>query len=179
MPRLKDAYISETVPALMKKFNYKNIMQVPRLEKIVINMGLGDTKDNPKGLDSAVADLTVITGQKPVVTKAKKSVANFKVRTGMKVGAKVTLRGKRMYEFADRLLNVALPRVRDFRGVPDTSFDGRGNFSMGLKEQLVFPEIVYDNIDKIRGMDIIMVTTAKTDEEARELLALLGMPFKR
>lgn len=179
MPRLKDAYISEAVPALMKKFNYKNIMQVPRLEKIVVNMGLGDTKDNPKGLDSAVDDLKTITGQKPVVTKAKKSVANFKVREGMKIGAKVTMRGDRMYEFADRLMSVALPRVRDFRGVPDTSFDGRGNFAMGLKEQLVFPEIVYDNVDKIRGMDIIMVTTAKTDEEARELLALLGMPFKR
>jgi large subunit ribosomal protein L5 len=179
MPRLKDAYISEVVPALMKKFNYKNIMQVPKLEKIVVNMGLGDTKDNPKGLDSAVGDLTIITGQKPVVTKAKKSVANFKVREGMKIGAKVTMRGTRMYEFADRLMNVALPRVRDFRGVPDTSFDGRGNFAMGLKEQLVFPEIVYDNVDKIRGMDVIIVTTAKTDEEARELLALLGMPFKR
>jgi large subunit ribosomal protein L5 len=179
MPRLKDAYISEVVPALMKKFNYKNIMQVPRLEKIVVNMGLGDTKDNPKGLDAAVADLATITGQRPVVTKAKKSVANFKVREGMKIGAKVTMRGTRMYEFADRLMNVALPRVRDFRGIPDTSFDGRGNFAMGLKEQLVFPEIVYDNVDKIRGMDIIVVTTAKTDEEARELLTLLGMPFKR
>jgi large subunit ribosomal protein L5 len=179
MPRLKDAYISEAVPALMKKFNYKNVMQVPRLEKIVVNMGLGDTKDNPKGLDSAVDDLTVITGQKPIVTKAKKSVANFKVREGMKIGAKVTMRGNRMYEFADRLMSIALPRVRDFRGVSTTSFDGRGNFAMGLREQLVFPEIVYDNVDKIRGMDIIMVTTAKTDEEARELLALLGMPFKR
>ncbi len=179
MPRLKEAYISEAVPALMKKFNYKNIMQVPKLEKIVVNMGLGDTKDNPKGLDAAVSDLTIITGQKPVVTKAKKSVANFKVREGMKIGAKVTLRGNRMYEFADRLMNIALPRVRDFRGVPDTSFDGRGNFAMGLKEQLVFPEIVYDNVDKIRGMDVIIVTTAKTDEEARELLTLLGMPFKR
>jgi large subunit ribosomal protein L5 len=179
MPRLKDAYVSEVVPALMKKFNYKNIMQVPKLEKIVVNMGLGDTKDNPKGLDAAVADLTIITGQKPVVTKAKKSVANFKVREGMKIGAKVTMRGTRMYEFADRLMNVALPRVRDFRGVPDTSFDGRGNFAMGLREQLVFPEIVYDNVEKVRGMDIIMVTTAQTDEEARELLSLLGMPFKR
>lgn len=179
MPRLKDAYISEAVPALMKKFNYKNVMQVPKLDKIVVNMGLGDTKDNPKGLDSAVNDLTVITGQKPIVTKAKKSVANFKVRTGMKIGAKVTMRGNRMYEFADRLMNVALPRVRDFRGVSATSFDGRGNFAMGLREQLVFPEIVYDNVDKVRGMDIIIVTTAKTDEEARELLALLGMPFKR
>ena len=179
MPRLKDKYTSEALPALMKKFGYKNVMQVPKLEKIVINMGLGDTKDNPKSMDSAVDDLTVIAGQRPVVTKAKKSVANFKVREGMKVGAKVTLRGTRMYEFADRLMSVALPRVRDFRGISPTSFDGRGNFAMGLKEQLVFPEIVYDNVDKIRGMDIIMVTTAQTDEEARELLSLLGMPFKR
>jgi large subunit ribosomal protein L5 len=179
MPRLKDTYVSEAVPALMKKFGYKNVMQVPKLEKIVINMGLGDTKDNPKSMDAAVADLTVIAGQRPVVTKARKSVANFKVREGMKVGAKVTLRGNRMYEFADRLMNIVLPRVRDFRGVSPTSFDGRGNFSMGLKEQLVFPEIVYDNVEKIRGMDIIIVTTAKTDEEARELLALLGMPFRR
>jgi large subunit ribosomal protein L5 len=163
----------------MKKFGYKNVMQAPKLEKIVINMGLGDTKDNPKSLDAAVAELTIIAGQRPVVTKAKKSVANFKVREGMKVGAKVTLRGKRMYEFADRLISVALPRVRDFRGISPTSFDGRGNFAMGLKEQLVFPEIVYDNVDKIRGMDIIIVTTATTDEEARELLTLLGMPFKR
>ena len=179
MPRLKDMYVSEALPALMKKFGYKNVMQAPRLEKIVINMGLGDTKDNPKSLDAAVADLAVISGQRPVVTKAKKSVANFKVREGMKVGAKVTMRGKRMYEFADRLMSIALPRVRDFRGLSTTSFDGRGNFAMGLKEQLVFPEIVYDNVDKIRGMDIIIVTTAKTDEEAQELLALLGMPFKR
>ncbi|MGI5849055.1 MAG: 50S ribosomal protein L5 [Christensenellales bacterium] len=179
MPRLKDTYISEAVPALMKKFGYKNVMQVPKLEKIIINMGLGDTKDNPKSLESAVNDLTVISGQRPVVTKAKKSVANFKLREGMKVGAKVTLRGNRMFEFADRLMNIALPRVRDFRGISSTSFDGRGNFAMGLKEQLVFPEIVYDNVDKIRGMDIIMVTTAQTDEEARELLGLLGMPFKR
>lgn len=179
MPRLKDTYISQAVPALMKRFGYKNVMQVPKLEKIVINMGLGDTKDNPKGMDSAVSDLATISGQRPVVTKAKKSVANFKVREGMKVGAKVTLRGVRMYEFADRLMSIALPRVRDFRGIPSSSFDGRGNFALGLKEQLVFPEIVYDNVDKIRGMDIVMVTTAKTDEEARELLALLGMPFKR
>lgn len=179
MPRLKDTYMSEAVPALMSKFGYKNIMQVPKLEKIVINMGLGDTKDNPKSLDAAVEDLTIISGQKPVVTKAKKSVANFKVREGMKIGAKVTLRGTRMYEFADRLMNIVLPRVRDFRGISPTSFDGRGNFALGLKEQLVFPEIVYDNVDKIRGMDIVMVTTAKTDEEARELLTLLGMPFKR
>jgi large subunit ribosomal protein L5 len=179
MPRLKDLYLSEAVPALMKKFNYKNIMQVPKIDKIVINMGLGDTKDNPKGMDAAVNELTIISGQKPIVTKAKQSVANFKIREGMKVGAKVTLRGNRMYEFADRLMNVALPRVRDFRGISSTSFDGRGNFAMGLKEQLVFPEIIYDNVDKIRGMDIIIVTTAKTDEEARELLTLLGMPFKR
>lgn len=179
MPRLKDTYINNVVPAMMKKFGYKNIMQVPKLEKIVINMGLGDTKDNPKSLDAAVADLAVISGQKPVVTKAKKSVANFKVREGMKIGAKVTLRGDRMYEFADRLMSIVLPRVRDFRGVSPTSFDGRGNFALGLKEQLVFPEIVYDNVDKIRGMDIVFVTTAKTDEEARELLTLLGMPFRR
>ena len=179
MPRLKDTYINDVVPAMMKKFGYKNIMQVPKLEKIVINMGLGDTKDNPKSLDAAVADLAVISGQKPVVTKAKKSVANFKVREGMKIGAKVTLRGNRMYEFADRLMSIVLPRVRDFRGVSPTSFDGRGNFALGLKEQLVFPEIVYDNVDKIRGMDIVFVTTAKSDEEARELLALLGMPFRR
>ena len=179
MPRLKDTYINDVVPAMMKKFGYKNIMQVPKLEKIVINMGLGDTKDNPKSLDAAVADLAVISGQKPVVTKAKKSVANFKVREGMKIGAKVTLRGDRMYEFADRLMSIVLPRVRDFRGVSPTSFDGRGNFALGLKEQLVFPEIVYDNVDKVRGMDIVFVTTAKSDEEARELLALLGMPFRR
>ena len=179
MPRLKDIYINDVVPAMMKKFGYKNIMQVPKLEKIVINMGLGDTKDNPKSLDAAVADLAVISGQKPVVTKAKKSVANFKVREGMKIGAKVTLRGDRMYEFADRLMSIVLPRVRDFRGVSPTSFDGRGNFALGLKDQLVFPEIVYDNVDKIRGMDIVFVTTAKTDEEARELLTLLGMPFRR
>ena len=179
MPRLKDTYNSEVIPAMMKKFGYKNVMQVPRLEKVVINMGLGDTKENSKGIESAVQDLTIIAGQKPVVTVAKKSVANFKVREGMKIGAKVTMRGTRMYEFADRLMNVALPRVRDFRGISPTSFDGRGNFAMGLKEQLVFPEIVYDNVDKIRGMDIIIVTTAQSDEEARELLGYLGMPFKR
>ncbi len=177
MPRLKDTYSSEVIPAMMKKFGYKNVMQVPRIEKIVINMGLGDVKENAKGLESAVDDLTIIAAQKPVVTVAKKSVANFKVREGMKIGAKATLRGKRMYEFADRLMNVALPRVRDFRGISPTSFDGRGNFAMGLKEQLVFPEIVYDNVDKVRGMDIIIVTTASSDEEARELLGFLGMPF--
>ena len=179
MPRLKDTYTSEVIPAMMKKFGYKNVNQVPKLEKIVINMGLGDVKENAKGLESAVDDLTVIAGQKPVVTIAKKSVANFKVREGMKIGAKATLRGARMFEFADRLMNVALPRVRDFRGISPTSFDGRGNFAMGLKEQLVFPEIVYDNVDKIRGMDIIIVTTANTDEEAKELLGFLGMPFKQ
>jgi large subunit ribosomal protein L5 len=177
MPRLKDTYNSEVIPAMMKKFGYKNVMQVPRIEKIVINMGLGDVKENAKGLESAVDDLMIIAAQKPVVTVAKKSVANFKVREGMKIGAKATLRGKRMYEFADRLMNVALPRVRDFRGISPTSFDGRGNFAMGLKEQLVFPEIVYDNVDKVRGMDIIIVTTASSDEEARELLGFLGMPF--
>ncbi len=179
MPRLKDTYNSEVIPAMMKKFGYKNVNQVPKLEKIVINMGLGDVKENAKGLESAVDDLTVIAGQKPVVTIAKKSVANFKVREGMKIGAKATLRGKRMFEFADRLMNVALPRVRDFRGISPTSFDGRGNFAMGLKEQLVFPEIEYDNVDKIRGMDIIIVTTAQTDEEAKELLGFMGMPFKQ
>ncbi|MFA5675546.1 MAG: 50S ribosomal protein L5 [Christensenellales bacterium] len=179
MPRLKDMYEKQAIPALVKRFGYKNAMQAPRLEKIVINMGLGDAKDNPKSLDSAVEDLTIIAGQRPVVTRAKKSVANFKVREGMKVGAKVTLRGNRMYEFADRLMNIALPRVRDFRGLSTAAFDGRGNYALGLKEQLVFPEIIYDNVDKIRGMDIVLVTSAKTDEEARELLALLGMPFKR
>ncbi len=178
MPRLKDKYKAEVVPALIKKFEYKNVMQVPKLEKIVLNMGMGDVRDNPKSLDIAVKILTDIAGQKPVVTAAKKSVANFKLREGMKVGAKVTLRGDRMYEFMDKLVNVALPRVRDFRGLSDKSFDGRGNYAMGLKEQLVFPEVNYDDIDKTRGMDIIMVTTAKTDEESRELLHSLGMPFK-
>ncbi len=177
MPRLKDEYKADIVPAMMKKFNYKNINQVPRLEKVVINMGMGDAKDNVKGLESGVADLTVISGQKPVVTIAKRSVANFKVREGMKIGAKVTLRGNRMYEFLDRMISVAIPRVRDFRGLSQKSFDGRGNFAMGFKEQLVFPEVNYDQIDKIRGMDIIVVTTAATDEEARDLLTLMGMPF--
>ena len=177
MPRLKDTYKTEIVPAMMQKFSYKNINQVPRLEKIVINMGLGEAKDNPKALDSAVEDLTVIAGQKPVVTTAKKSVANFKVREGMKIGAKVTLRGDRMYEFIDKMISIAIPRVRDFRGLSPKSFDGRGNFAMGLKEQLVFPEIEYDKVDAIRGMDIIVVTTAQTDEEARELLTQMGMPF--
>lgn len=177
MPRLKDTYKAEIIPAMMQKFEYKNINQVPRLEKIVINMGLGEAKDNPKALDSAVEDLTVISGQKPVVTTASKSVANFKLREGMKIGAKVTLRGDRMFEFIDKLISIAIPRVRDFRGLSPKSFDGRGNFAMGFKEQLVFPEIEYDKVDAIRGMDIIVVTTAKTDEEARELLTQMGMPF--
>ncbi len=179
MPRLKDSYQKEMIPALMQKFQYKNIMQVPKLEKVVINMGMGDIKDNPKLLDSAVNELTIISGQKPVVTVARKSVANFKVREGMKIGAKVTLRGDRMYEFIDKLVSIVTPRVRDFRGLSPKSFDGRGNYAMGFKEQLVFPEIDYDKVEKVRGMDIIIVTTAKTDEEARELLTLMGMPFKK
>ena len=178
VPRLLTTYKEQVIPAMMQKFEYKNVNQVPRLEKIVLNMGLGDCKDNPKGLESAVNDMAVIAGQKPVVTKAKKSVANFKVREGMNVGCKVTLRQARMYEFADKLFSIALPRVRDFRGVSKKSFDGRGNYAMGIKEQLMFPEIDYDSIDKIRGMDIIFVTTANTDEEAQELLRLLGMPFE-
>ena len=179
MPRLLDKYKNEVVPALKEKFNYKNPMQVPKLEKIVINMGVGDVKDNPKALEAAVNELALISGQKPVVTKAKKSISNFKIRQGMNIGCKVTLRGNRMYEFADKLFNIALPRVRDFRGINPNSFDGRGNFSMGVKEQLVFPEIDIDKVEKVRGMDITFVTTAKTDEEAKELLALLGMPFGR
>ena len=178
MEKLREKYEKEVIPALMKKFEYKSIMQVPRLEKIVINIGLGDTRDNPKGLENAVADLTLITGQKPMITKAKKSIAAFKLREGANVGCKVTLRKDKMYDFAYKLFSVALPRVRDFRGVSANSFDGRGNYSMGIKEQLIFPEIEYDKIDKLRGMDIIFVTTAKTDEEAKELLTLLGMPFK-
>ena len=178
MEKLREQYEKEVVPALMKKFNYKSIMQVPKLEKIVINIGLGDTRENPKALDNAINDLSIITGQKPFITKARKSIAAFKLREGANVGCKVTLRKDRMYEFAYKLFNVALPRVRDFRGVSTTSFDGKGNYSMGIKEQLIFPEIEYDKIDKLRGMDIIFVTTAKSDEEARELLALLGMPFK-
>ena len=178
MEVLREQYKTEVVPALMKKFNYKSIMEVPKLEKIVINIGLGETKDNPKALDNAVNDLTIITGQKPVVTKAKKSIAAFKLREGAKIGCKVTLRAGKMYDFVQKLFNVALPRVRDFRGVSSHSFDGRGNYSMGIREQLIFPEIEYDKIDKIRGMDIIFVTTAKTDEEAKELLSLLGMPFR-
>ena len=177
MARLKDKYISEVVPALQQKFNYKNINEVPRLEKIVLNMGLGDCKDNPKGMEVAVAELATISGQKPLVTKARKSIANFKLREGMNVGAKVTLRGARMEEFMDKLVNIALPRVRDFRGVSDKAFDGRGNYALGIREQLLFPEIEYDKVEKIRGMEMIFVTTAKTDEECKELLRLLGMPF--
>ena len=177
MARLKDKYVSEVIPALRQKFQYGNINEVPRLEKIVLNMGLGDCKDNAKSMDIAVNELATISGQKPLVTKAKKSIANFKVREGMNVGAKVTLRNDRMYEFADKLMNIVLPRVRDFRGVSDKAFDGRGNYSLGVREQLIFPEIEYDKIEKIRGMEMIFVTTAKTDEEAKELLRLLGMPF--
>lgn len=179
MARLREIYNNEIVKTLSEKFGYKNIMEVPKLEKIVVNMGLGELKDNPKSLDNALADLTAVTGQKPVVTKAKKSIAAFKLREGMPIGAKVTLRGERMYEFLDRLFNLSLPRVRDFRGINPNSFDGRGNYSMGLKEQLIFPEIEYDKVDKIRGMDIIFVTTAKTDEEARALLTEFGAPFKK
>ena len=172
-------YVNEVAPALMKKFEYKSVMQIPKLEKIVINVGAGEAKDNAKALDAIASDLMQITGQKPVFCKAKKSVANFKLREGMTIGAKVTLRGDRMYEFLDRLLNLALPRVRDFRGINPDSFDGRGNYSMGIKEQLIFPEIDYDKIDKVRGMDICFVTTANTDEEARELLTLMGAPFSK
>ena len=179
MARLKDFYVSDVAPALMKKFGYKSVMQIPKIEKIVINIGLGEAKDNPKVIEAAANDLAIITGQKPVVTKAKKSIANFKLRQGMNIGVKVTLRGEKMYEFIDRLFNVALPRVRDFRGINPNSFDGRGNYSLGIKEQLIFPEIEYDKIDKIRGMDIIFVTTANTDEEGRELLTLMGAPFTR
>ena len=178
MSRLKDFYKDEIVDAMIKKFGYKNIMEVPKLDKIVVNMGVGEAKDNAKALEAAVSDLAIITGQKPVITKAKKSVANFKIREGMNLGCKVTLRSDRMYEFLDRLFSVALPRVRDFRGINPNSFDGRGNYALGIKEQLIFPEIDYDKIDKIRGMDINFVTTAQTDEEARELLKLLGAPFR-
>ncbi len=178
MEILKEQYEKEIIPAMMKKFNYKSVMEVPKLEKIVINIGLGDTKDNPKSLENAMNDIKIITGQSPVVTKSKKAIAAFKIREGIDMGCKVTLRKGKMYDFAYKLFNVSLPRVRDFRGVSKDSFDGRGNYSMGIKEQLIFPEIEYDKIDKIRGMDIIFVTTAKTDEEARELLGLLGMPFK-
>ena len=175
--RLQEKYLSEAVKGLMDKFNYTNVNELPKVEKIVINIGCGDAVTNSKAIDSAVADLTVITGQKPVITKAKKSIAAFKLREGMPIGTKVTLRGVRMYQFLDKFMNIALPRVRDFRGVNPKSFDGRGNYSMGMKEQLIFPEIDYDKVEKVRGMDIIIVTTAKTDEEARELLKLLGMPF--
>ena len=179
MARLRDYYKAEVAPALMKKFEYKSPMQIPKLDKVVINVGCGDAKDNAKVIDSVIKDLTLIAGQKPVPTYAKKSVANFKLREGMKIGAKVTLRGDRMYEFIDRLFNFALPRVRDFKGINPNAFDGRGNYALGLKEQLIFPEIEYDKIEKIRGMDIAFVTTANTDEEARELLTLLGAPFAK
>ncbi len=179
MARLRDKYENEVKPAMIEKFNYKNPMEIPRLVKIVINMGVGEAKENPKVLDAADNDLSLISGQKPVVTRAKKSVAAFKLRAGMPIGTKVTLRGNRMYEFLDKFINIALPRVRDFRGVSANSFDGRGNFAIGIKEQLIFPEIEYDKIDKVRGMDIVINTTAKTDEEARELLRLLGMPFRK
>lgn len=177
--RLQEKYINEITPALLKKFNYASVMQVPRMDKIVINMGVGDAVQNPKVLDSAVADLELISGQKPVVTRAKKSIAGFKLREGMPIGVKVTLRGERMYHFMDKLFNVSLPRVRDFRGVSNKAFDGRGNYTLGLKEQLVFPEIDYDKIDKLRGMDIVFVTTANTDEEGHALLEQLGMPFAK
>ena len=177
--RLKETYVNEVAPALMKKFEYKSVMQIPKLDKIVINVACGEARDNPKVVDAIVSDLSQITGQKPVLCKAKKSVANFKLREGMTIGVKVTLRGDRMYEFLDRFFNLALPRVRDFRGINANSFDGRGNYTMGIKEQLIFPEIDYDKVDKVRGMDICFVTTAKTDEEARELLTLMGAPFEK
>lgn len=179
MSRYKDLYKNEIVDAMTKKFSYKNVMEVPKLDKIVVNIGVGEAKENAKVLDSAVSDLEKITGQKAIITKAKKSIANFKLREGMAIGCKVTLRGDKMYDFADRLINLALPRVRDFRGINPNSFDGRGNYALGVKEQLIFPEIDYDKIDKVRGMDIVFVTTAKTDEEARELLTLFGMPFAK
>jgi len=179
MARLKDYYLKEVAPALMKKFSYKSVMQIPKLDKIIVNVGAGEVKDNPKSMENILSDLSLITGQRPMVCKARKSVANFKLREGMPIGAKVTLRGERMYEFLDRLFNVALPRVRDFRGINPNSFDGRGNYAMGIKEQLIFPEIDYDKIDKVRGMDICFVTTAKTDEEAKELLTLMGAPFEK
>ena len=179
MARLKTMYSADVAPALMKKFNYKSVMQIPKIDKIVINVGCGEARDNPKAVDAIVGDIGKITGQKPVVCLAKKSVANFKLREGMPNGVKVTLRGERMYEFLDRLFNLALPRVRDFRGINPNSFDGRGNYSLGVKEQLIFPEIEYDKIDKVRGMDICIVTTAATDEEARELLSLMGAPFAK
>lgn len=178
MARLKEFYQQEVAPKMMEKFGYKNIMEIPKLEKVVVNMGVGEAIQNSKALDAAVEDLGIITGQKPVVTKAKKSIAGFKLREGMSIGAKVTLRGTKMWEFADKLLNIALPRVRDFRGVSPKAFDGRGNYTLGIKEQLIFPEIEYDKIDKVRGMDVVFVTTAATDEESRELLKLMGMPFR-
>ncbi len=178
MARLKDHYKSEVVPAMMKQFGYNNTMQVPRLEKIIVNMGLGEAIQNVKILESAAAEIGALTGQKPVITKARKSIATFKLRKGMSIGCMVTLRKERMYEFFDRLVNVALPRIRDFRGIPATSFDGRGNFAMGIKEQFIFPEIDYDKIDKVKGMNVVIVTTARTDEEARHLLKLMGMPFR-
>ncbi|GAA0106838.1 50S ribosomal protein L5 [Paraclostridium sordellii] len=177
--RLQEKYVKEVAPALMEKFGYKNVMEIPKLEKIVINMGIGDARENPKGLEAAVAELEIISGQKPVITKARKSVANFKLREGMPVGTKVTLRADKMYYFMDKLVNISLPRVRDFRGVNANAFDGRGNYALGLKEQFIFPEIEYDKVDKVRGMDVIFVTTAKTDEEASELLRLLGMPYSK
>ena len=179
MARLKEAYYETVVDAMTKKFGYKNVMEVPKLEKIVINMGVGEAKENPKVLENAVSDMEIITGQKAVLTKAKKSIANFKIREGMAIGCKVTLRGEKMYEFLDRLVNLALPRVRDFRGVNPNGFDGRGNYALGIKEQIIFPEIEYDKVDKVRGMDIVFVTTAKSDEEARELLAQFNMPFAK
>ena len=179
MARLKEKYTAEVAPALMKKFEYKSVMQIPRIDKVVVNVGCGEARDNAQVLEAVVRDLTTITGQKAIITNAKKSVANFKVREGMPVGAKVTLRGEKMWEFLDRLFNVALPRVRDFRGINPNSFDGRGNYALGIKEQLIFPEIEYDKIDKIRGMDIVVCTTAKTDEEAKALLELVGAPFER
>ena len=179
MLRLKEKYDNEIAPALKEQFQYKSVMEIPKLEKIVINMGLGEVKENPKAIESAVSDLTMITGQKPIVPKAKKSVAAFKVREGMNIGCKVTLRGVKMYAFADKLINITLPRIRDFHGIPGNSFDGRGNYALGIKEQLIFPEIEYDKVDKVRGMDIIFVTTANTDEEARELLTLFNMPFAK
>ncbi|MCI9378765.1 MAG: 50S ribosomal protein L5 [Eubacterium sp.] len=179
MSRLRDQYQNEIVDALMKKFGYKNVMQVPKIDKIVVNMGVGEAKENAKILEAAAKDMETITGQKPIITKAKHSIANFKIRENMPIGCKVTLRGEKMYEFLDRLVNLALPRVRDFRGINPNSFDGRGNYALGIKEQLIFPEIEYDKIDKIRGMDVIVVTTAKTDEEGRELLTQFGMPFAK
>ena len=179
MARLRDYYVKDVAPALMKKFGYKSVMQIPKLDKIVVNVASGEAGSNSKMMDAILSDLSKITGQKPVITKAKKSIANFKLREGQPIGCKVTLRGAKMYEFADRLINLALPRVRDFRGVNPNAFDGRGNYALGIKEQLIFPEIEYDKVDKVRGMDIIFVTTANTDEEARELLAQFGMPFKK